>query len=130
MKVAFFSYALLSAGEWIFLRRFIRSMTCFLYGRVFSLVVLPLILVVYFLTGPLFFIKIESIPLEILFANLVLLLSSLSAFLLEGHFEQVEPGRLVKIVLITLLVLSLVEFIVFSNRLPWFDIFAIPPGWE
>lgn len=129
MKVAFFSYLLLVVAEWGIFRRSIGSFTPFLYGRIFTLVILPLILIVYFLTGPVFFVKIESIPLEILFANIVLLLTSFSAFLLEGHFEQIEPRGVVRLVLIFLLILTLIEFFVFTYRLPWFDIFAIPPGW-
>ena len=61
MKVAFFSYLLLVLGEFILLRRSIPSVLRFSYARIAGAVILPLIMVVFFLSGPLFFIKIENI---------------------------------------------------------------------
>lgn len=130
MKVVFFSYIILALGEYAVRRRSINAPTSFTYARLFSIVMLPLIMIPYFLTCPAFFVKIESIPLEILFANIVLIATSLSTFIMEQHLEQSEPNRGFKIVLITLFVFTLLEFVIFTYRLPWFDIFAVPPGWE
>ena len=129
MKVAFFAYLLVILGEYGLRHKSLSSPIAFGYARIFSLVILPLVMMVYFLLGPAFFVKIESIPLEIIFANLTLLFTSSSIFLIENHFEQSEPSRGLKIILITLLVLTLSEFLIFTERLPWFDIFANPPGW-
>ena len=130
MKVVFFSYILLALGEYMVRRRSITALIPFTYARLFSIVMLPLIMIPYFLTCPAFFVKIESIPLEILFANIVLIATTLSTFIIEQHLEQSEPNRGLRIVLITLFVFTLLEFVIFNYRLPWFDIFAVPPGWE
>jgi hypothetical protein len=130
MKVAFFSYILLAAGEYRLRRKSIVSRVNFIYSRLFSMIILPLIMIIYFMTSPAFFMKIENIPLEILFANIALLTTSFSTFLLEDHFEQTEPSRGLRIILILLVVFAFLEFLIFTYRLPWFDIFAIPPGWE
>lgn len=130
MKVGFFSYILLAVGDYGLRQRSVNSRINFIYSRLFSVTILPLIMIIYFMTSPAFFVKIENIPLEILFANLVVAATSFSTFLLEHHFEQAEPSRGLKIILILLVVFALLEFLIFTYRLPWFDIFAIPPGWE
>ena len=48
----------------------------------------------------------------------------------KGYFEQLEPSRPLQWVLIILFVLAASEIVIFNYRLPWFDVFAIPPGWE
>jgi hypothetical protein len=129
MKVAFFAYILVIFGEYFLCRKSIATRSQFGYARIFSLVMLPLVMIIYFLAGAAFFVKIESIPLEIIFANLALIATSVSVLLLEAHIEQVEFTRELKIILIFLLLLSFSEFLIFTDRLPWFDIFANPPGW-
>ena len=129
MKVAFFAYFPIILGEYGLRRKSLPSPSAFAYARVFSLVILPLVMMVYFLFSPAFFVKIESIPLEIVFANLALLATSGSVFLIEDHFERAEPGRALKFILIILWLLTLCEFLIFTGRLPWFDLFANPPGW-
>ena len=100
MKVVFFSYIILAIGEYAVCRRSITALMPFTYARLFSIVMLPLIMIPYFLTCPAFFVKIESIPLEILFANIVLIATSSSTFIMEHHLEQSEPDRGLKIVLV------------------------------
>jgi len=83
----------------------------------------------YFLAGPALFVKIESIPLEILFANVVLAVTSGSTFLLEALFEKSELSPGLKWMIILLFMLTAMQCVIFNYRLPWFDVFAVPPGW-
>jgi hypothetical protein len=129
MKAVFYAYLLLTTFEYVLFRAAIRSKVNYLYGRMFCASIMPLLMMTYFLTGPAFFVKIESIPLEILFANIALIAVSFSTFMLVGYFEESEPARGLKAVIIVLFALTLIELVIFSYRLPWFDIFAIPPGW-
>jgi hypothetical protein len=129
MRVAFFAYIPVALGEYGLRRKSIPTLCGFVYARILASVILPLIMMVYFMTSPAFLVKIESISLEIVFANLALIAASCSTFLIESHFEQAEPSRALKIILIILLMLTLTEFLIFTERLPWFDIFANPPGW-
>jgi hypothetical protein len=130
MKLAFYAYFPVVIGEIIFQRKSIQSRVNFSYARILSFTILPLFVMVYFLASPAFFIKIENILLEIIFANIALIASTISTFKIEDHFEKNEPNLGLKIILIVLFLLTLFEFIIFNFRLPWFDIFAVPPGWE
>ena len=62
-------------------------------------------------------------------ALVAVIMTSLSSFVVERHIAAQRPDRPLKIVIITLFVLSLAQFLVFTNRLPWFDVFSVPPGW-
>jgi len=92
-------------------------------------VFLPYVMLIMFLISPIVFIKIESIPGEIIFANVTLILASVSSLLVEKQVEKTEPGTSFQIVLLVLFLLTLTQFEVFTYRLPWFDLFATPPGW-
>lgn len=129
MKAVFYAYLLLTGFEYALLQGAIRSKINFLYGRMFCASIMPLLMMTYFLTGPAFFVKIEGVALEILFANLALIALSFSIFMLEGYFEKSEPAGGLKVVILVLFALTLIELVIFSYRLPWFDIFASPPGW-
>ncbi len=129
MKGAFYTYLLLVGIEYILACKMIVSKSRYFYARLAGGIFLPLIMMPYYLLGPALFVQIESIPLEIVFANLALLATSASAFLLETVFEKSEQTAGVKTILVLLFLITLFEFIVFNTRLPWYDIFANPPGW-
>ena len=129
MKGAFYTYLLLICIEYILTHKSIISKSRHFHARLAGLVVVSLFIVPYYLLGPALFIKFENIASEIIFANLALLATSTSAFLFETAFEKNDQTAGVKIVLGTLFLVMLLEFTIFNNRLPWFDIFATPPGW-
>ena len=130
MKAVFFSYLLLTGVEYGLTRRAIASPVRYLYSRLLGAVLMPLLMNVYYFTAAAYVGKLTSIPLEIVYANLVLLALSTTTFLLEMYFEQSEPARPLKWVIVLLFIITLSEIIIFNYRLPWFDVFAIPPGWE
>ena len=130
MKVVFFSYILLTVLESGLVGAAIPSLTRFVYSRLLGAVLMPLLMVVFYLSAAAYVGEWMSIPLEVLFANLALLAVSTTTFLLEGYFEQLEPSRPLQWALIILFVLAASEIVIFNYRLPWFDVFAIPPGWE
>ena len=129
MKAGFYTYIALTAIEYGLVNQVVSSKSRFFYARLFGASILPLLMLAYFFAGPAVFVKIESIPLEILFANLVLVATSSSTFLLEVLFEKSEllPG--LKWMIILLFMLTAMQCVIFNYRLPWFDVFAIPPGW-
>lgn len=129
LKVSFFSYMPVILVEYLWLRRSLPSLKRFLTARLFTLVFMPWVMMTFFLASPLVFGKIESIPGEIIFANVALMTTFIFSLVIERHVERVEPGRGIIAVLSTLFLLILIQFVVFTNRLPWFDIFATPPGW-
>lgn len=130
MKAVFFSYLLLTGIEYALTHRAIHPLGRYAYSRLLGAVLMPLLMNIYYFTAAAYAGRLESILLEIVFANLALLALSATTFLLEMYFEQSEPVRLLKWVIVLLFILTVTEFIIFNYRLPWFDVFAIPPGWE
>jgi hypothetical protein len=129
MKAGFYAYFFLAVIEYGLTHQAISSKTHYLYARLFGASILPLLMLTYFLAGPVIFVKIENIPLEILFANLVLVATSGSTFLLEGLIEKSELSRGLKWMIGFLFTLTAIQYIIFTYRTPWFDVFAVPPGW-
>lgn len=130
MESVFFSYLLLTGIEYGLMHRSIASSVRYLYSRLLGAVLMPLLVNVYYFIAAAYIGKLESVPLEIVYANLVLMALSTTTFLLESHFGQSEPARPLKWVIVLLFTMTLSEIIIFNYRLPWFDVFAIPPGWE
>ena len=130
MKAVFFSYLLLTGIEYGLTRRTIAAPVRYLYSRLLGAVLMPLLMNIYYFTAAAYVGKFTNIPLEIVYANLVLLALSATTFLLELYFEQSEPARPLKWVIVLLFIITLSEIIIFNYRLPWFDVFEIPPGWK
>lgn len=129
MKIGFFALISLVVIEYLVIRKSINSTKNFIYSRLYTASYYPLVMMVIFLIGPMVFGQFQSILAEIIFANVALLLTSLSAFILERHVESAQPLLGFKIVVIFLFFVTLSQFIIFTFERPWFDIFAIPPGW-
>jgi hypothetical protein len=129
LKIGFFAYLIFALIEYLLTRKSINDFGTFLYTRLFSATYLPLVMMLIYLSGPLLFGHVENMAIEVIFANLALLATSFTTLIVEGQVEKSKPGVGFRVVILALFVLSLVEFIVFTNKLPWFDIFAIPPGY-
>lgn len=129
MKVAFFAYLLIALLEYTLFSSRIEQRAHFLHVRGLTAVLFPLLVILWYFTSAAYFVKFENVMIEILFANLATLLTSLSALLIEQHLEKVEFGRGLKWCSATMFLITLSEFIIFTYRLPWVDVFANPPGW-
>ncbi len=141
MKVGLFSYLLASLLEYLLVRNPHQPVSpsitppsgtlriCFIYARLFAATVFPFAILVYFLMAAAYYGEINSIPLEVINANIALLLASFSAIAIERQIEAGSPSRLFRIVVIVLFLVSLSQYIIFTYRLPWMDVFATPPGW-
>jgi hypothetical protein len=129
MKVAFFAYIFASLIEYAWLYPNIKSRSQFFHVRAFTAVIYALLVIVWFFASSAYFVKFERVFLEILFANLATILTSLTAVQLERHLDQVIFSRGFKWVTVSVFLVALSEFIIFTYRLPWLDVFANPPGW-
>lgn len=129
MKATFFTYIVITAIEYGLTHAAIPSKSRYLYSRMFCAVIMPLLMNVFYFSAAAFVGELNSILLEIVYANLVLLALSTTTFMLEGYFAQLEPSRALKWVMVILFVLTISEIVIFNYRLPWFDVFAKPPGW-
>ena len=129
MKICFFTYILFALIEFLIVRKSIKKADQYFFSRLFSITYFPLVMLVIYLIGPLVFGHIESMLFEIVFANIALIASSLTTLIVEKQVEGSKPSTAFKVVIIILFVLSFAQFVVFTQELPWFDIFATPPGW-
>lgn len=137
MKVAFYSYIIISIIEYFWLRKKspesieIRSgaRTAHFFSRLFATTFIPWTIFVFYFMAAAYYGEIDNIPLEILYANLVLLLASYSAIIVERHIQKAQPGTAFKVITGFMFLVSFSYYIIFTYRLPWFDVFAIPPGW-
>jgi hypothetical protein len=130
MKIGFFSALMFVLIEIVITGLKTASTAKFIYSRIFLCVFFPLAMVVIYLVSPLLFGRIESVWGEIIFANVALVLTSLSSITIARQIEKSEPDLSFRVIIIALFFVSLLQFIVFTKRPPWFDIFTVPPGWE
>lgn len=128
MKIAFFVSIFTSTIEYLTIKKAIQSRSRFFISRIFTTTYLPLLMMVIFLICPLLFGKIETIAGEIVWANIALIATAIFSFEIEKHFEKSDPSKFLYVIVIFLFLISLVQFIVFTFDLPWFDILATPPG--
>jgi hypothetical protein len=129
MKIGFFSYIFFAIIEFLIVRKSISDTDRFVFSRMFSTIFFPLIMIVIYLINPMLFGHIENIALEVIFANFALIATSLVTLIVEKQVEANKPSLAFKVVVIILFLLSLAQFIVFTKEVPWYDIFALPPGY-
>lgn len=127
MKIAFFAYIFVSLLEYLLVRKRLTAPVRFLYARALTAVILPLLVIPWYYTSAAYFVRIKSLILEILFANVATILNSVSGVLIEQHLEQMSFSRGLKWCTAALFLITLSEFIIFTYRLPWLDVFANPP---
>lgn len=130
LKVAVLAYLLVNMLEWFVGRKWIGDQGNFIFARLFSTLILPWMIFLFFFISPAYFVKINSIPGEIVFANIALLLSSFCTIVIERQVEKAKIDRAFRWITVILLLVLFSQMVIFSYRLPWFDVFAIPPGWE
>jgi len=129
MKVGMFTYLLASLLEYLLVRKTLTNLAGFIYARLFAATIFPFAIFIYFYMAPAYYGQIQSIPLEVIFANVALLLASFSSIAIERQIDTGQPNRLFRFVVIVLFLVSLSQYIIFTYRLPWADVFATPPGW-
>lgn len=72
---------------------------------------------------------VKVLPLQVVFLLLHFLYEWASGPVTAIFSEQVVLSRGLKWFTVALLAITLSEFIIFTYRLPWLDVFANPPGW-
>jgi len=126
MKMCFFAYILFTLIEFAIFRRSLVQTDQYLFSRLFSATFYPLVLVVIYYFGPLVFGHFKKIGYEIFFANIALLVSSYAILVIEKQIETSKHSLAFKWIVSILFILSLVEFIGFTRKLPWLDVFKDP----
>ena len=130
IKIGFFAYIILSAGEYLIYRKKVKSISQLVYARIFSTTLLPWVIFILFFMAPAYYGHIGSIPIEIIYANIVLLSATTIMVIMEAQIEVTPLSKEFKVAILILFLILMSLFIIFSHKDPWHDVFAIPPGWE
>ena len=93
------------------------------FGKIFSIVFITFVIFIlhYF---ALMFMNVQPVPVvEIVIANIVLLSANIATSVLEWQFRDKKVHVGVKVVLVVLLCFIIAEFVVFTLKMPIYDVF-------
>ena len=129
MKIGFYVYLILTLIEYVIFRNQIQDNQNFIFSRLLSTFLVPYMSMFFYLIGSMFG-HITIVFLEVIYSILICFISIFPVLILERWHEKFDYSFQVKIVITILIIISILEFTVFTFNLPWHDIFAIPPGYE
>jgi len=129
LKSGFYAYLLVCLFEAARHWRRLEQQERFVYTRLLACLLTPwVIFLVWFLPAALYG-RLPSIPLEIIYANLAVVVSGIAVVALEHSLDGVEYSTAAKIAILGLFLAAVVVFVAFSQRLPWTDVFT-EPSWR
>jgi hypothetical protein len=123
-KIGFISYSAASLIEFFMYGKKTGQPREFFYSRVFTSMILPWVMFAVYYIAPAFYGRpMPTIPLEIIYANIVLLIIGVIQALFELDLQKIPFSRSNRIILLILWVLCLVEMVLFTFQIPWVDFF-------
>lgn len=129
MKVCFYAYLLVSAAEYAIRRQQLSlSGERFIFSRLLATILVPWFMFILWYMAPAYYGHITSIPVEILYANIIIVGLGFCTVALEQGFENIHYTPTHKGILIALTLISISLYTIFTFRLPWTDVFADPYG--
>jgi len=129
MKIGFYVYMIITLIEYIIFRNQIQDKQNFLFSRLLSTFLVPYMSMFFYLIGSMFG-HITIVFLEVIYSISICFISIFPVLILEKWYGEFDYSFHTKIVIVILIVISIIEFTIFTFNLPWHDIFAIPPGYE
>ena len=130
MKIAFYSYGLVSLVEFLIFRKVLKDPLNFGITRMASTVFYCWPMFILFFTPPAIFGKYPNDIYEIVSANIILYTISIIAGIFELELSRIKLSKEFRVVAIGLTLVFITILTIYSFKDPWFDVFAIPPGWE
>ena len=125
-KVGFYAYLILIVLEYAVFRKKIKETTKYWWSRLLGAFLIPWVIFVIWFSAPAVYGFIPILWLEILYANICTYLTILGISIIERNFEELNFSRAMKTCLIILLLILIMEFTIFSFKLPWADMFVAP----
>ena len=101
----------------------------FVFTRLFSTTILPWFIFIIWFIAPAYYGPINNVVIEIIYANIALILAGICTLAIEQIMGSVYFQTLHKIVIIALFMISISQYMIFTFNTPWVDVFAIPPGY-
>lgn len=129
-KASFFSWIIVSLGEYLWMHQRIQDRQVFLYSRLVTATIIPWFVFIMWYLGIAIFGRLPSIPLEIVYANIITIIVGIFATIFEKGVSRITYPRELKTIILILFFSSLVLYMVFTfGKLPWADVF-IEPAWR
>ncbi|MBY9020975.1 MAG: hypothetical protein KGD67_07945 [Candidatus Lokiarchaeota archaeon] len=126
MKIGFYSYIILVVIEFFVFKKKITDKTKFLFSRVFSMILYPWIMFLFFFFTRVIYPWQMHFVVEIISAQITVYISVLILGFFEVEIINLEFGKRFKVLLLILLILLIIEFTAFSFYLPWHDVLTDP----
>ncbi|HDD61775.1 MAG: hypothetical protein DRI65_13285 [Chloroflexota bacterium] len=126
IKIVFFAYLIVNLVEFLAQRKDLENRENFILTRLFITTILPWIVFIIWFIAPAYYGPISNVAIEILYANIALLLSGFCALVIEQTMDGVPYRNLSKVVIIALFFISMSLYIIFTFKLPWADVFTDP----
>lgn len=129
-KGAFFTFLIVDGVEWLMYRRRLPAGQDFWNGRLLAAVLAPWPVFLLWYIAPALYGKFPAIWMEVIYSNVITVLSFLSILILERGFLRMPFTRELKVVLWILLLVSVMLYMIFTfSHLPWADVF-VEPQWR
>jgi hypothetical protein len=125
-KIGFFTYAFVCVGEYGIRRKQIKNIETFVFTRLFTTMLVPWFIFVLWYAGPGYVGEFPNVALEVTFSNVIVILVGLAALAVERTLDRLTFDRDFKFVTAALFAISVSLFFIFTQRLPWCDVFADP----
>lgn len=116
MKMAFFSYTIVSVAEFIISRKKDRTGSSFWMSRLLSAVFLSLIVYLVWYIYPVLFGLIESSAGEIVYSNIILVICIVVTLSLELLFHKVQFPVLARIAIVFLFITASINYSILAFR--------------
>ena len=125
-KNAYFSYLLLCGFEILLFNQEIENLNTFIYTHLFSAILIPGVIFLLWFIGPALIGPFKTIRKDIIYAItitfiVIWVISQISLVIL-----QLEFSLGFQIIILILNAISILEFTIFTSKLPWHDVFATP----
>ena len=125
LKMNFFTYILVTVGEFFIFRKKISDVSQFWYTRMLSAVIYPWFSLTFWMTGSALNGGAElARPVELSFSILSNIFGAYLAVRLEQVFDSVKFRRSTQWTILFFFLISLVQYISFELQAPWWNYFG------
>ena len=127
-KIGYYSYIILTIGELLIFRKKItdESKEKFIYSHLLSALILPMVIFIIWYIAPAVYGPIPVFWIEVVYSILACYISILIISILEQYLKEIDYRTPLKIIIWVLNLLFIMQFTIFTFKLPWADIFADP----
>ncbi len=126
MKIAFYGYLILSLVEFFVVKAEIDDRKQFVFTQLLGTILVPWMIFLVWYIPAAFLGQFESIVVEIIWANIATLGALFCTAIIQRACISLDFDTPLKVVIIALLLISVLEFTLFTFKLPWTDVFVEP----